>query len=100
MRRAARSSRPARNSPPASILPTVSDPDPSHCGNLVGASAKGSPARRPPAYSDAVRTLIVILILATLSACGDIVIGPVDHSCPGNPSRGRLGSGCGGGGGH
>jgi hypothetical protein len=45
------------------------------------------------------RTLIVILILATLSACGEIVIGPVDHSCPGNPARGRLESGCGGGGG-
>jgi len=66
----------------------------------AAASAKGSPAGRPPAYSDAVRTLIVILILATLSACGDVVIGPVDHSCPGNPARGRLGSGCGGGGGH
>jgi len=64
-----------------------------------GASAKGSPARGAPAYNDAMRTLIVILILATLSACGEIVIGPVDHSCPGNPARGRLESGCGGGGG-
>jgi hypothetical protein len=35
------------------------------------------------------------LLMATmLAACGDVVIGPVDHSCAGNPLRGRFGSGC------
>jgi len=58
------------------------------------ANAKVFPAAHPLAYSGAMRTLI----LATLSACGDVVIGPVDHSCPANPSRGTLESGCGGGG--
>jgi len=43
--------------------------------------------------------LLTLLIAATLSACGDIVVGPVDHSCHSNPGRGTLGSGCGGGGG-
>jgi len=62
------------------------------------ASAKVFPAAHPLAYSGAMRTLILTLILATLSACGDVVIGPVDHSCPANPSRGTLESGCGGGG--
>ena len=55
---------------------------------------------RALAYSGVMRMLILTLVLAILSACGDVVIGPVDHSCPGNPLRGRLGSGCGGGGGH
>jgi hypothetical protein len=35
-----------------------------------------------------------LLVAASLAACGDVVIGPVDHSCPGNPARGRFGSGC------
>ena len=42
--------------------------------------------------------ILTLLVAATLSACGDVVIGPVDHSCPANPSRGTLESGCGGGG--
>jgi hypothetical protein len=46
------------------------------------------------------RTIILTILLAvTLAACGDIPIGPVDHSCPGNPQRGILGSGCDRGGG-
>ena len=60
-------------------------------------------ARRPltSTYSCAMRAFILTLLIAvTLSACGDVVIGPVDHSCPVNPARG-LDSGCsrGGGGG-
>ncbi|HEX3498366.1 MAG TPA: hypothetical protein VHT04_03495 [Stellaceae bacterium] len=43
------------------------------------------------------RHLALMLIVVVLSSCGDVVIGPVDHSCPANPSRGLLGSGCGGG---
>ena len=35
-----------------------------------------------------------LLLAASLAACGDIVIGPVDHSCPANPMRGQGGSGC------
>ncbi len=51
-------------------------------------------------YGSAMRTLLLtLLIAATLSSCGDIVVGPVDHSCHSNPGRGTLGSGCGGGGG-
>jgi hypothetical protein len=42
---------------------------------------------------------LALLIAAALASCGDIVIGPVDHSCPTNPAKGHLGSGCGGGGG-
>jgi hypothetical protein len=44
------------------------------------------------------RNLAFMFIIAALSACGDIVIGPVDHSCHVNPSKEALGSGCGGGG--
>jgi len=42
---------------------------------------------------------VIVILIAALASCGDVVIGPVDHSCPTNPSRGLLGSGCGGGGG-
>jgi hypothetical protein len=41
------------------------------------------------------RNLAFMFIITALSACGDIVIGPVDHSCHVNPSREALGSGCG-----
>jgi len=44
------------------------------------------------------RRLALLIAMAVLSSCGDIVIGPVDHSCHVNPSRGLLDSGCGGGG--
>jgi hypothetical protein len=44
------------------------------------------------------RFILTLIITAWLAACGDVVIGPVDHSCASNPSRGTLGSGCGGGG--
>lgn len=41
------------------------------------------------------RYLSLILVLAgSLASCGDVVIGPVDHSCPTNRSIGQ-GSGCG-----
>jgi len=51
-------------------------------------------------YIGGMRTIILtILIAVTLAACGNIPIGPVDHSCPGNPQRGILGSGCDRGGG-
>jgi hypothetical protein len=36
---------------------------------------------------------LMLIIAAFLSACGDVVIGPVDHSCAGNPGRSH-GSGC------
>jgi hypothetical protein len=50
-------------------------------------------------YNSRMRKLILILLLASATcACGDITIGPVDHSCHSNPSRGAD-SGCGGGGG-
>jgi len=36
-----------------------------------------------------------LLIAASLAACGgNVPIGPVDHSCAVNPSRGQGGSGC------
>jgi len=45
-------------------------------------------------YKCVMRYLSLILVLAaSLVACGDIAIGPVDHSCPTNPSLGQ-GSGC------
>jgi hypothetical protein len=47
------------------------------------------------AYIPLMRMLILSLLLAaTLAACGNIPIGPVDHSCLGNPQRGALDSGC------
>lgn len=40
------------------------------------------------------RNLSLMLILAaTLSACGDVPVGPVDHSCASNPKLSQ-GSGC------
>jgi len=38
--------------------------------------------------------IFALLLAAVLSSCGDIVIGPVDHSCPTKPYRGPDGSGC------
>jgi len=38
--------------------------------------------------------ILVLLITASLSACEGVVIGPVDHSCAVNPSKGQGGSGC------
>jgi hypothetical protein len=54
-------------------------------------------------YSGEMRHAALMLVVAALlSACANLVIGPVDHSCPANPTRGQ-GSGCedgaGGGGG-
>jgi hypothetical protein len=44
--------------------------------------------------------LALILLVAALSACGNVAIGPVDHSCANRPSSyGQDGSGCGGAGG-
>jgi hypothetical protein len=37
---------------------------------------------------------LCLLIATLLAACGNVVIGPVDHSCAANPARGRTGSGC------
>jgi hypothetical protein len=55
--------------------------------------ASGPAAVAP--YISPMRMLILSLLLAaTLAACGDIPIGPVDHSCLGNPQRGALDSGC------
>jgi hypothetical protein len=42
---------------------------------------------------------VIILLAAALAACNDVVIGPVDHSCPGRPAYAQDGSGCGGAGG-
>jgi hypothetical protein len=51
--------------------------------------------RRAAAYIRPMRKIILtILIAAALGGCGNIPIGPVDHSCLGNPQRGAAGSGC------
>lgn len=45
-------------------------------------------------YDNELRQVALMLIVAgALSACGDVVVGPVDHSCHSNPSLGQ-GSGC------
>jgi hypothetical protein len=55
--------------------------------------------RRLDAPLDGIRGAILALtIAAALSACGNVVVGPVNHSCLPYPERG-LGSGCSGGGG-
>jgi len=41
------------------------------------------------------RLTVAAVIAALLASCGDIVIGPVDHSCPTKPWKGPDGSGCG-----
>ena len=38
--------------------------------------------------------LLALLVGAALTACGNVAIGPVDHSCVVNPTRGGDGSGC------
>jgi hypothetical protein len=45
------------------------------------------------------RLAAMLLVAVLLAACGDVVIGPVDHSCPDKPWKGSDGSGCGGAGG-
>jgi hypothetical protein len=35
----------------------------------------------------------MFIIAMTVSACGNVAIGPVDHECHGNPERSQ-GSGC------
>ena len=46
-------------------------------------------------YSAGMRRLAFLVLIATvLSSCGNIVIGPVDHSCPTKPWKGNDGSGC------
>jgi len=41
------------------------------------------------------RLTLMLVIAAALAGCGDIVIGPVDHSCHARPQEGTDGSGCG-----
>jgi hypothetical protein len=38
--------------------------------------------------------ILSMLVAAGLAGCGNVPIGPVDHSCHANPQRGALGSGC------
>jgi hypothetical protein len=38
---------------------------------------------------------LMLIIAAALAACGNVVIGPVDHSCAARPQKGPDGSGCG-----
>jgi hypothetical protein len=37
--------------------------------------------------------VLMLVIAVLLSSCANLVIGPVDHSCPANPTGGQ-GSGC------
>jgi hypothetical protein len=47
-------------------------------------------------YNSDMRNLALLLLLTVaLAACGDVVIGPVDHSCAARPQKGPDGSGCG-----
>ncbi len=36
---------------------------------------------------------LMLIIAASLAACGDVAIGPVDHECHANPAKSQ-GSGC------
>jgi len=68
-------------------------------GAIPGGEIATSCGDLPPAcfYIVRMRYLTLwLLIAATLAACGDVAIGPVDHSCPVNPMRGSgaSGSGC------
>jgi hypothetical protein len=47
-------------------------------------------------YNKLMRRLTLMLVFAAvLAGCGDVVIGPVDHSCAARPQKGTDGSGCG-----
>jgi len=47
-------------------------------------------------YNIKMRNLALLLVItAALAACGNVVTGPVDHSCVGRPQKGPDGSGCG-----
>jgi hypothetical protein len=39
------------------------------------------------------RFALILIVAASVSACANAVIGPVDHSCHANPARSQ-GSGC------
>jgi hypothetical protein len=41
------------------------------------------------------RLAMVLAAAAVLAACGDVVVGPVDHSCPTKPWKGPDAGGCG-----
>jgi len=41
------------------------------------------------------RLTLMLVFAAVLAGCGDVVIGPVDHSCAARPQKGADGSGCG-----
>jgi hypothetical protein len=52
----------------------------------------------PFSYNSQMKKLVLILLFASpISACGNVAIGPVDHSCHATPWR-ESGSGCSGGG--
>jgi len=40
------------------------------------------------------RFALLVIIAAAVASCGNVVIGPVDHSCPTKPWKGSDGSGC------
>jgi hypothetical protein len=45
-------------------------------------------------YTSQMRYLILLFVLAaSLAACGDLPVGPVNHDCVGNPMKSQ-GSGC------
>ena len=39
------------------------------------------------------KLILMLILAAALSACGDVPVGPVDHSCASNPKLSQ-GSGC------
>jgi len=42
----------------------------------------------PRGYNNGMRHFaVMLLVAAALSACGDVAVGPVDHSCHSNPAR-------------
>ena len=48
----------------------------------------------PRGYNSEMRHFaLMLIVVAALSACGNAVIGPVDHECHSNPAW-SLGSGC------
>jgi hypothetical protein len=41
------------------------------------------------------RFALILIVAAAVAGCGDVVIGPVDHSCAARPGKDPNGSGCG-----
>jgi hypothetical protein len=81
-----------------SVWPTLNFSS-AQAGGRLAANATRSLWMRPGRF---VLAVVIPLAAAACTGGAGLDIGPVDHSCPGNPGRGQMsgGSGCAEGGSH